>query len=118
VSVNYGLGRNFWALTLENSSLAIFWTYVANTFAILSNAMAKLSMGLFLLRVVQVRWHKIALWAAVAATAITSIILATLLWNQSTPRKASWDPVRTPGKFSIQIQPLSVGLGGTRLLVI
>ncbi|KAI3321121.1 hypothetical protein HD806DRAFT_504670 [Xylariaceae sp. AK1471] len=111
ISVNHGLGRNFWALSLDDSSLAIFWTYVANTFAILGNAMAKLSMGLFLLRVVQVRWHKIALWTAVAATAITSIILATLLWNQSTPRKASWDPLRTPGKFNIQIQPLSVGLG-------
>lgn len=76
--------------------------------------MAKLSMGLFLLRVVQVRWHKVAVWAAVAATAITSIILAIFLWNQSTPRKASWDPLRTPGQFHIQIQPLSVGLGGMR----
>ncbi|KAI8628380.1 hypothetical protein F5Y19DRAFT_437393 [Xylariaceae sp. FL1651] len=111
ISVHYGLGRNFWILSLDDSSHAIFWTYVANTFAILGNAMAKLSMGLFLLRVVQVRWHKIALWAAVAATVITSIVLATLLWNQSTPRKASWDPLRTPGKWNVQIQPLSVGLG-------
>jgi hypothetical protein len=116
ISVNYGLGRNFWVLSLDDSSLAIFWTYVANTFAIIGNAMAKLSMGLFLLRVVQVRWHKIALWLAVATTAITSIILATLLWNQTTPRKASWDPLRTPGKFNLSIQPLSVGLGGMHQL--
>ncbi|KAI1814303.1 hypothetical protein GGS20DRAFT_576994 [Poronia punctata] len=111
ISVLHGLGRDFWALSLDDSSLAIFWSYVANTFAILGNAVAKLSMGLFLLRVVQLRWHRIVLWFAVATTVITSIVLATLLWNQSTPRKASWDPLRTPGTFNIQIQPLSVGLG-------
>ncbi|KAI0390102.1 hypothetical protein F5Y17DRAFT_446246 [Xylariaceae sp. FL0594] len=111
ISVNHGLGRDFWSLSLDDSSLAIFWSYVANTFAILGNAMAKLSMGLFLLRVVQARWQRIALWFAVAATAATSAVLAVLLWNQSTPRKASWDPLRTHGTFHLQIQPLSVGLG-------
>lgn len=74
--------------------------------------MAKLSMGLFLLRVVQTRWHKIALWGAVIVTTTTSIALTIMLWNQSTPIKMSWDPLRTPGVWNIQIQPLSVGLGG------
>jgi hypothetical protein len=112
VAVKFGLGQNFWLLEVENSSNAIFWTYVANSLAITGNAMAKLSMGLFLLRVVQVKWHKIALWAAVAITASTSATLTILLWNQTTPIKASWDPLRIPGKWNIQIQPLSVGLGG------
>jgi hypothetical protein len=112
VSVNHGLGQNFWDLSLAESSNAIFWTYVANTFAVIGNAMSKLSMGLFLLRVVQVKWHKIALWAAVFVTATTSTVLAIMLWNQTDPIKASWDPLRTPGKWHYQIQPLSVGLGG------
>ncbi|KAI1373122.1 hypothetical protein F4677DRAFT_430311 [Hypoxylon crocopeplum] len=111
VSVHYGLGQNFWVLSLDDTADAIFWTYVANSFAITGNAMAKLSMGLFLLRVVQVRWHKIALWAAVIITVTTSIILTIMLWNQTTPIKASWDVLRTPGKWNFQIQPLSVGLG-------
>ncbi|KAI1341337.1 hypothetical protein F5Y15DRAFT_414451 [Xylariaceae sp. FL0016] len=111
VSVHYGLGVSFWTLTIAESSDAIFWTYVANSFAITGNAMAKLSMGLFLLRVVQLRWHKIALWAAVVVTSATSIALTIMLWNQTTPVKASWDPLRTPGKWNIKIQPLSVGLG-------
>ncbi len=51
VAVHYGLGQSFWTLSADDSSNAIFWTYVANTFAITGNAMAKLSMGLFLLRV-------------------------------------------------------------------
>ncbi|KAI6362019.1 hypothetical protein MCOR25_006320 [Pyricularia grisea] len=111
VGVHYGLGRSFWSLGLDDSSNAIFWTYVANTFAITGNAMAKLSMGLFLLRVVQITWQRIALWVLIAITAGTSIALTIMLWNQTTPVKASWDPLRTPGTWNIQIQPLSVGLG-------
>ncbi len=113
VAVHTGLGQSFWSLSLESSSNAIFWTYVANTFAITGNAMAKLSMGLFLLRVVQLRWHKIALWALVAITASTSGALTIMLWDQTTPVKTSWDPFRTPGTWNIKIQPMSVGLGGT-----
>lgn len=86
---------------------------MANTFAITGNAMAKLSMGLFLLRVVQVRWHKIALWIAVTVTITTSSVWTIMLWNQTDPIRASWDPLRTPGKWHYQIKPLSVGLGGT-----
>ncbi|KAK0614370.1 hypothetical protein B0T14DRAFT_570311 [Immersiella caudata] len=112
VAVHYGLGRSFWTLSLDDSSSAILWTYIANTFAITGNAMAKLSMGFFLLRVVQLRGQKIALWLLIIVTSGTSIALVVMLWNQTTPIKASWDPLRTPGKWNIQIQPMSVGLGG------
>ncbi|KAI0601176.1 hypothetical protein F4775DRAFT_543060 [Biscogniauxia sp. FL1348] len=111
IAVEYGLGQSFWELSVADSSDAIFWTYVANSFAIVGNAMAKLSMGLFLLRVVQLRWHKIALWGAVVVTAATSAALTVMLWNQTTPVKASWDPLRTKGRWNIKIQPMSVGLG-------
>jgi len=111
MSHHYGLGKDFWKLAVEDSSEAIFWTYVANSFAITGNALAKLSMGLFLLRVVQLRWQKIALWALVIITAGTSGALTIMLWNQTTPIKASWDPLRTPGKWNIKIQPMSIGLG-------
>lgn len=111
VSVHYGLGKDFWDLPVEDSSEAIFWTYVANTFAVTGNALAKLSMGLFLLRVVQLRWQKISLWILFVITAGTSSALAIMLWNQTTPVKASWDPLRTPGKWNIQIKPMSIGLG-------
>lgn len=113
VAVHYGLGRSFWTLGTDDSSNAIFWTYIANTFAIAGNAIAKLSMGFFLLRVVQLRGQKAALWLLIAVTASTSLALIVMLWNQTTPRKASWDPLRTPGTWNIQIQPMSVGLGGT-----
>ncbi|KAH8900234.1 hypothetical protein GQ53DRAFT_709630 [Thozetella sp. PMI_491] len=111
VAVQYGFGQSLWTLPLDDTSDAIFWSYVANTFAITGNAMAKLSMGLFLLRVVQVRWHKIALWVLVFITASTSFALVVMLWNQTKPVKASWDPLRTPGVWVIQIQPMSVMLG-------
>lgn len=110
--MEHGLGKSFWGLSIAESSDAIFWTYVANSFAITGNAMAKLSMGLFLLRVVQARWQQIALWAAIIVTCGTSIALVVMLWNQTTPIRTSWDPLRTPGKWNIEIQPMSVMLGG------
>ncbi|KAK0740028.1 hypothetical protein B0T18DRAFT_201416 [Schizothecium vesticola] len=112
VAVYYGLGQSLWVLSLDNSSNAILWTYIANTFAIIGNALAKLSMGFFLLRVVQLRGQKITIWILIAITSGTSATLVVLLWNQTTPRKTSWDPLRTPGTWNIQIQPMSVGLGG------
>lgn len=111
VSVHYGMGASLWSLSLDDTSKSIFWSYVANTFAITGNAMAKLSMGFFLLRVVQLRGQKMALWALIVVTAGTSFALVVMLWNQTTPRKASWDPLRTQGKWHIKIQPMSVGLG-------
>ncbi len=116
VAVHYGLGQSFWTLSADDSSNAIFWTYVANTFAITGNAMAKLSMGLFLLRVVQLRWHIVSLWVLVVVTVGTSAALVVMLWNQTTPVRASWDVLRTPGTWNIQIQPLSVGLGRAHTL--
>ncbi len=112
VSVHYGLGRSFWILPLDDSSNAILWTYIANTFAVTGNAMAKLSLGFFLLRVVQMKAQKAALWVLIFVTAATSIALVIMLWNQTTPVKASWDPLRTQGTWNIQIKPMSVGLGG------
>ncbi|KAK8062881.1 hypothetical protein PG997_014978 [Apiospora hydei] len=111
VAVQHGLGKSFWGLSIAESSDAIFWTYVANSFAITGNAMAKLSMGLFLLRVVQARWQRVVLWLAIAVTSGTSIALVVMLWNQTTPIRTSWDPLRTPGKWNIEIQPMSVMLG-------
>lgn len=112
ISVHYGLGESFWTLSLDDSSNAIFWTYIANTFAVTGNAMAKLSMGFFLLRVVQLRTQKAVLWLLIFVTAATSVALVIVLWNQTTPVKLSWDPLRTTGTWNIRIQPLSVGLGG------
>jgi hypothetical protein len=113
VAARYGLGVSFWTLSLDDSSNAILWTYIANTFAVTGNALAKLSLGFFLLRVVPLRSQKAALWALIFVTAATSIALVIMLWNQTTPVKASWDPLRTPGTWNIQIKPMSVGLGGT-----
>jgi hypothetical protein len=111
IAVHRGLGSNFWELSVADGSDAIFWTYVANSFAIIGNAMAKLCMGLFLLRVVQVRWHKITLWLLVFVTITTSCVLTTMVWTQTTPIRASWDPLGTVGKWHFNIKPLSVGLG-------
>lgn len=116
VAVHYGLGTSFWTLSLDETSNAILWTYIANTFAVTGNAMAKLSLGVFLLRVVQMKAQKAALWVLNIVTAATSTALVIMVWNQTTPVKTSWDPLRTPGTWNIEIKPMGVGLGGMGLL--
>ncbi|KAG7293557.1 hypothetical protein NEMBOFW57_003610 [Staphylotrichum longicolle] len=111
VAVHYGLGTSFWTLSLDETSNAILWTYIANTFAVTGNAMAKLSLGVFLLRVVQMKAQKAALWVLNIVTAATSTALVIMVWNQTTPVKTSWDPLRTPGTWNIEIKPMGVGLG-------
>jgi hypothetical protein len=112
VAVHYGLGETFWSLDFESSSRAVFWTYIANTFAISGNALSKISMGLFLLRVVQLTWHKIAITSLLIITTGTSMTLIIMVWNQTDPINASWDPIRVKGIWKLDLQPLGVGLGG------
>ncbi|KAK4152565.1 hypothetical protein C8A00DRAFT_16116 [Chaetomidium leptoderma] len=111
VAIHYGLGRSFWTLSLDDSANAIFWTYVATTLSVTGNAFAKFSMGFFLLRVVPLKSHKVAVWLLLFITAATSIALPIMLWNQTTPVQASWDVLRTPGTWNFNIQPFAVGLG-------
>ncbi|KAK4186509.1 hypothetical protein QBC35DRAFT_412650 [Podospora australis] len=111
VAVHHGLGQSLWTLEPDNQSDAIFWTYIANTFAITGNAASKLCMGFFLLRVVQLKGQKAALWILIIVTVGTSATLIVMLWNQTTPRKASWDPLRTMGVWNLDILPMNVGLG-------
>ncbi|KAK4163039.1 hypothetical protein QBC43DRAFT_320440 [Cladorrhinum sp. PSN259] len=111
VAVHYGLGRSLWGLELPDTSHAIMWTYIANSFVISGNAIAKLCMGFFLLRVVPHKRQKAAIWFLIVVTVATSTTLIVMLWNQTTPRRTAWDPLRTPGVFNISIQPMNVGLG-------
>jgi hypothetical protein len=116
IAIHYGLGRSFWGLTVDESANAIFWTYVATTLAVTGNSLAKLSMGFFLLRISIDRSYRIVLRVLILITAATAIALPIMLWNQTTPIKASWDVLRTPGTWRYNIQPFSVGLGGKNAL--
>lgn len=84
---------------------------VAQTFALLGMAIAKLFLGIFLLRIVVKQWHRISIWISMVSLAIVSVMTAILLWTQKLPSESIYDP-RVPRRL-IRVTPFSILLGCT-----
>ncbi|KAM5354754.1 hypothetical protein ACJ41O_001401 [Fusarium nematophilum] len=63
VAAHYGFGQNMWDIPSQRHvMLAVLYECIAQTFNVIGMAVAKWSLGLFLLRIVQYTWHKMAIW--------------------------------------------------------
>ncbi|KAK7427020.1 hypothetical protein QQZ08_006447 [Neonectria magnoliae] len=112
ISATYGFGQTIFSLELEDSSRAIYYEMIGQTFAVIGMGVAKVSLGLFLLRIVVQLWHKIVIWLAMASLMIISIVTAAILWTQCVPAKKIYDPLRTPeGSCDIPVIPIAILLG-------
>jgi hypothetical protein len=83
---------------------------VGQTFAILGMAIAKLSLGIFLLRIVVKQWHRISIWISMVSLSIVSVMTAIVFWVQRLPSEAIYDP-RVPGRTIVSVTPFAVLLG-------
>lgn len=110
VSSEYGFGQPIAALDLDNAVKAVEWEMIGQTFAVIGMATAKVSLGLFLLRIVIKTWHRVALWIASIGLLVVSVVVAVLFWTQCLPPRALYDP-RVQGKCSFGIAPFSLLLG-------
>lgn len=52
---------------------------------------AKWALGLFLLRIVQKRWHRMSIWLAMLLILFGSLASAVVFWLQCSPPKYLWD---------------------------
>ncbi|KAL2209479.1 hypothetical protein CC79DRAFT_1396368 [Sarocladium strictum] len=112
ISLRYGFGQNVGTLELEDIAKAIKMEMIGQTFAVIGMAVAKASMGLFLLRLVAVRWHKVAIWSVMGALLLISGLTAIMFWVQCLPSKGIWDPRERPNsRCDIEITPFAVTLG-------
>jgi hypothetical protein len=75
-------------------------------------ATAKVSLGLFLLRIVVVQWQRVAIWVASLSLLAVSVMTAIIFWIQCIPAQAIFDP-RVKGRCIVQITPFAILLGGT-----
>lgn len=113
VSLKYGFGQPIDVLELEDIALAIKWEMVGQTFAVLGMAISKVSLGLFLLRLVVERWHRILVWAVMLSLLGCSVLTAVMFWVQCVPVEAIYDPrLKTPEACQIPITPFATMLGG------
>ncbi|KAJ6087166.1 hypothetical protein N7467_006080 [Penicillium canescens] len=83
---------------------------IGQTFAVIGMAIAKLSLGLFLLRIVVKQWHRLSIWVSMVSLSIVSVMTATIFWTQRVPSKSIYDP-RVPGRSIINVTPFSILLG-------
>ncbi|KAH6898040.1 hypothetical protein B0T10DRAFT_525463 [Thelonectria olida] len=109
VSSSYGFGQNVFDIKDQDDlSDAVLYEAIGQTFAVIGMAVAKWSLGLFLLRLVKARWHKIVIWVSMACLMGASISTCFVFWLQCTPPKYLWDR-RIPGGYChINSTPVSI----------
>lgn len=83
---------------------------IGQTFAVLGLAIANISLGIFLLRIVVKAWHRISIWIAMVSVSLVSIMMVIVLWIQRTPTRSIYDP-SVPGRTLVPVKHFSLLLG-------
>ncbi|KLU83911.1 hypothetical protein MAPG_02960 [Magnaporthiopsis poae ATCC 64411] len=114
ISALYGLGQDqqaLWNDSPDRLTKALLYLIIGQIFGVSTMGVAKVSLGLFLLRLVTVRWHRVAIWTAIGilflVTGVTSFVFAF----QCAPPAYLWDKTIEGGYCPIPITPFAVLLG-------
>ncbi|XEV03560.1 hypothetical protein FSHL1_008847 [Fusarium sambucinum] len=110
IGVHYGLGQNLMDILRDDADhlpLSLLYEAASQTFAIIAMSIAKWSLGLFLLRLVKEKWHKIAIWCMMACLMSASISVCFVYWLQCTPPQYLWNR-KIPGRCHIDTAPASM----------
>ncbi|CEO61128.1 hypothetical protein PMG11_05467 [Penicillium brasilianum] len=110
VSGSYGFGQAITTLDMDMAVKAVYNEMIGQTFAVLGMAIAKISLGIFLLRIVVKQWHRISIWISMVSLAIVSVMTAILFWIQKLPSESIYDP-RVSGRLVVSVTPFSILLG-------
>ncbi|KAK3294502.1 uncharacterized protein B0H64DRAFT_188895 [Chaetomium fimeti] len=111
VSAHYGFGQRVAEIgDLDDLANTILFEAIGQVFAVIGMAVAKWSLGLFLLRLVTQAWHKIAIWVTMGSLMAASISVCFVFWLQCTPPAYLYDR-RIPGGYChINTTPVSFTL--------
>lgn len=90
---------------------AVLYECISQTFAVLGMAIAKVSLGLFLLRLVKATWHKVLIWATLAMLMSASLLCLFFFWLQCSPPAYLWDRSIPGGKCELPQLGVSIYLG-------
>ncbi|RFN52106.1 hypothetical protein FIE12Z_3658 [Fusarium flagelliforme] len=95
----------------DEAALAIKNEMIGQTFAVIGMAVAKLSLGFFLLRIVVDKWQRILIWFTMGSLSAVSALCAIMFWTQCTPVQKIFDPIRTEGVCNFSVTPYATALG-------
>ncbi|RHZ45199.1 uncharacterized protein CDV56_102029 [Aspergillus thermomutatus] len=110
IANRHGFGQPISTLSMDEAVHTVYMEMIGQTFAVLGMAIAKLSLGIFLLRIVVKTWHRVSIWASMVSLSIVSVLTAVVFWIQRLPSRSIYDP-RVPGRTVVHIVPFSVLLG-------
>lgn len=116
VSVLFGLGQDqqaIWNDSQDRLTKALLYLIIAQIFGVSTMGVAKVSLGLFLLRLVTVRWHRLAIWAAIGVLFLVTGVTSFVFAFQCSPPAYLWDKTLPRGHCPIPITPFAVLLGVT-----
>ncbi|VUC23457.1 unnamed protein product [Clonostachys rosea] len=91
ISASIGFGQNMWEIPEADIPPTVLYSAIGQTFSIFGMAIAKWSLGLFLLRLVCTRMHKVAIWLPLILCFLTSVLCAAFFWFGCTPIEAVWN---------------------------
>lgn len=111
VAAYHGFGQNMTEIPdMDDLVQAILFEAIGQTFAVVGMAVAKWSLGLFLLRLVTEAWHKVAIWITMGSLMAASISVCFVFWLQCSPPAYLYDR-RIPGGYCyINTTPVSFTL--------
>lgn len=114
VSTLYGLGQSqdaIWEDSHERLTKCLLSLIIAQIFGVSTMGMAKVSLGLLLLRLVTKPWHRWAIWAAIAVLFVDTAICAFAFAFQCAPPAFLWDKTIPDASCPLPITPFAVALG-------
>lgn len=112
IAAHYGFGQDMWAIPLPDLPPAIMWEAIGQCFAVIGMALAKWSLGLFLLRLVNQAWHKISIWLVMGALMCASVSTCFVFMLQCSPPQYLWDRSIPGGHCDLNATPVSLTLTG------
>ncbi|KAA8649328.1 uncharacterized protein ATNIH1004_005229 [Aspergillus tanneri] len=89
---------------------AMYMGMIGQTFAILGLAIANISLGIFLLRIVVKAWHRLSIYIATVSVSLVSVLMVVVFWVQRSPTESIYDPT-VAGRTLIPVRPFSTLLG-------
>ncbi|KAK9787634.1 putative Integral membrane protein pth11 [Seiridium cardinale] len=92
VAAMYGLGSHATDLTLEQFAMSTKWELMGQTANILAIATSKSSVAVFLIRIVNVNWHKWLLHFSIFSAFFVCVSCVVFMYTQCSPAQGIWDP--------------------------
>lgn len=93
---------------VDNITSAAFYGIMSQIFAATSVAVAKWSLGLFLLRIVEQKIYKISIWVVLGFLTGSSLTWVIMFWLQCTPFAYLYDRTIPGGSCDVPFMGVSI----------